>query len=50
MPSIRATVDWIKSMIMFDKNDLTEDSIKKTINVVIKNEEDREKVLKSFHK
>lgn len=50
VPSIRATVDWIKSMIMFDKNDLTEDSIKKTINVVIKNEEDREKVLKSFHK
>ncbi|OPX58318.1 MAG: protein disaggregation chaperone [Methanobacterium sp. PtaB.Bin024] len=50
VPSIRATVDWIKSMNMFDKNDLNEDSIKKTINVVIKNEEDREKVLKSFHK
>jgi MoxR-like ATPase len=50
VPSIRATVDWIKSMIMFNKNDLNEDSVKKTINVVIKNEEDREKVLKSFHK
>ncbi|MCC7550438.1 MAG: MoxR family ATPase [Methanobacterium sp.] len=50
VPSIRATVDWIKSMTMFNKNDLNEDSVKKTINVVIKNEEDREKVLKSFHK
>ncbi|BDZ67012.1 AAA family ATPase [Methanobacterium ferruginis] len=50
VPSIRATVDWIKSMIMFNKNDLNEDSVKKTINVVIKNEEDREKVLNSFHK
>ncbi|BDZ69837.1 AAA family ATPase [Methanobacterium petrolearium] len=50
VPSIRATVDWIKSMIMFGKNDLNEDSVKKTINVVIKNEEDRENVLKSFRK
>jgi len=50
VPSIRATVDWINSMIMFDRNDLNEDSLKKTINVVIKNEEDREKVLRSFHK
>jgi len=50
IPSIRATVDWIKGVIMFDRKELDEDSLKKTINVVIKNEEDREKVLKSFHK
>jgi MoxR-like ATPase len=49
IPSIRATVDWIKGVIMFDKNELDEDSLKKTINVVIKNEEDREKVLESFY-
>jgi MoxR-like ATPase len=50
IPSIRATVDWIKGVIMFDGSELNEDSLKKTINVVIKNEEDREKVLKSLHK
>ncbi len=50
VPSIRATVDWIKGVIMFDRNELDQDSLKKTISVVIKNEEDREKVLKSFYK
>ncbi|MDY9923864.1 MoxR family ATPase [Methanobacterium sp.] len=50
IPSIRATVDWIKGVIMFDRNELDEDSLKKTINVVIKNEEDRVKVLESFYK
>ena len=50
IPSIRATVDWIKGVIMFDRNELDQDSLKKTINVVIKNEEDREKVMESFYK
>lgn len=49
IPSIRATVDWIKGVIMFDRNELDPNSLKKTISVVIKNEEDREKVLESFH-
>ncbi len=49
IPSIRATVDWIKGIIMFDRNELDQDSLKKTINVVIKNEEDRKKVLETFH-
>lgn len=44
-PSIRGTVDWVRSLILFDKTNLDEDSIKKTINVVIKNEEDKNKVL-----
>ncbi|MGZ7208742.1 MAG: AAA family ATPase [Methanobacterium sp.] len=44
-PSIRATIDWVRSIIIFNKNDLDADSFKKTINVVIKNEEDRKKVL-----
>ncbi len=44
-PSIRASVDWVKSLILFNKEDLDSDSLKKTINVVIKNEDDRIKVL-----
>ena len=47
-PSIRATVDWINSLIVFGKDDLDDDSFKKTINVVIKNEDDKNKVLESF--
>ena len=48
VPSIRATVDWINSLVMFGKDDLDDDSLKKTINVVIKNEDDKKKVLESF--
>lgn len=44
-PSIRATVDWVRSLMVFNKDDLDADSLKKTINVVIKNEDDRKKVL-----
>jgi MoxR-like ATPase len=44
-PSIRASVDWVRSLMLFDKDDLDTDSLKKTINVVIKNEDDRKKVL-----
>ncbi|PKL67820.1 MAG: MoxR family ATPase [Methanobacteriales archaeon HGW-Methanobacteriales-1] len=44
-PSIRGTVDWVRSLILFNKTNLDEDSLKKTINVVIKNEEDKNKVL-----
>lgn len=44
-PSIRASVDWVRSMILFNKNSLDAASFKKTINVVIKNEEDRKKAL-----
>jgi MoxR-like ATPase len=44
-PSIRASVDWVRSLRIFNKEDLDADSLKKTINVVIKNEDDRNKVL-----
>ena len=47
-PSIRATVDWINSLLVFGKDDLDDDSFKKTINVVIKNEDDKNKVIESF--
>lgn len=48
VPSIRATVDWINSLVMFGKDDLDDDSFKKTINVVIKNEDDKDKVFDTF--
>lgn len=44
-PSIRATIDWVRSLMIFNKDDLDENSLKKTINVVIKNEDDKKKVL-----
>lgn len=44
-PSIRATVDWVRSLMLFNREELDADSLKKTINVVIKNEDDRKKVL-----
>lgn len=47
-PSIRATVDWVRSLIIFNKDDLDADSLKQTINVVIKDEDDRKKVLESL--
>ena len=48
VPSIRATVDWINSLLMFGKDDLDNESFKKTINVVIKNEDDKNKVIELF--
>ncbi len=47
-PSIRATVDWVRSLMIFGENSLDEDSITKTINVVVKNEEDKNKVLNNI--
>ncbi|MGB9936435.1 MAG: AAA family ATPase [Methanobacterium sp.] len=44
-PSIRATVDWVRSLMIFNKDDLDSDSLQKTIGVVIQNEDDRKKVL-----
>ncbi|MEN4018553.1 MAG: MoxR family ATPase [Methanobacterium sp.] len=44
-PSIRTTIDWVRSIMLFNEDNLDNDSFKKTINVVIKNEDDRKKVL-----
>ena len=48
-PSIRATVDWVRSLMLFNKDNLDADSLKKTINVVIKNEDDKKKVLDNIN-
>ncbi|NYB25743.1 MAG: MoxR family ATPase [Methanobacteriaceae archaeon] len=47
-PSIRASVDWVSSLMIFGQNKLDEESLRKTINVVVKNEEDKNKVLKNI--
>lgn len=47
-PSIRASVDWVRSLLVFKKNDLDAESLEGTINVVVKNEEDKVKVLKNI--
>ena len=47
-PSIRATVDWVRSLMIFNQTSLDEESLNRTINVIVKNEEDKKKVLKSI--
>ena len=51
-PSVRATVDLVKTLLAMDKEELNNDSFKKTLGVILKNEEDKEKVqsLKYFSK
>lgn len=47
-PSIRASVDWVRTLTIFDQHTLDDESLNKTINVVVKNEEDKKKVLKNI--
>jgi MoxR-like ATPase len=49
-PSIRATVDWVKTLMSFNVNELDDESFSKTVSVVLKSEEDKKKVLKKFSK
>jgi MoxR-like ATPase len=48
VPSIRATVDWIKSLMVFGKENLDDKTFRRTINVIIKNEDDKDKVFETF--
>ncbi len=47
-PSIRASVDWVRSILVFNKTGLDGEILENTINVVVKNEEDKNKVLKNM--
>ena len=47
-PSIRATIDWVRSLMIFNKENLDKNTFEETINVVIKNEEDKKKVLENI--
>ena len=49
-PSIRATIDWVKTLLAFKKDELDNETINRTIGVVIKNQEDKEKVSKHLFK
>ncbi|MCL2116160.1 MAG: MoxR family ATPase [Methanobrevibacter sp.] len=47
-PSIRATIDWVRGLIILGKEDLDKNTFEETINVVIKNEDDKKKVLENI--
>ncbi|BDZ68666.1 AAA family ATPase [Methanobacterium ferruginis] len=43
-PSIRATVDWVRTLLSTGHEDGSDESIEETVRVVLKSEEDRKKV------
>lgn len=43
-PSIRASVDWVRTLMATTEGDATDESLKETVHVVLKSEEDRKKV------
>jgi MoxR-like ATPase len=49
-PSIRATIDWVKTLMTFDHDDLDDELFKRTMGVIIKNQEDKKKVTERFLK
>ena len=44
IPSIRATVDWVRTLLATGEEDASDESLEKTVRVVLKSEEDRKKV------
>ncbi|MDZ4171269.1 MAG: MoxR family ATPase [Methanobacteriaceae archaeon] len=49
-PSIRATVDWVKTLITLKHDKLDDKSFKDTVGVVLKNQDDKKKVEVHFLK
>ncbi len=49
-PSIRATVDWIRTIITTGDLEASDESLKRTVQVVLKSEEDRKKVQSTIFK
>ncbi|MCK9151199.1 AAA family ATPase [Methanobacterium alcaliphilum] len=47
-PSIRATIDWVKTLLALGKNELGENEFRKSLGVVVKNQDDQEKVKSRF--
>jgi MoxR-like ATPase len=43
-PSIRATVDWVKTLMALGNHELDETTLKDTVGVVVKNQEDKKKI------
>ncbi|OED30310.1 MoxR family ATPase [Methanosphaera sp. WGK6] len=44
-PSIRATVDWVESLIALNQIPPTREALENTLNVIAKNEEDKERII-----
>lgn len=49
-PSIRATVDWVKTLMALGNEELSEEVFKETVSVVLKNQDDKKKVERNFFK
>lgn len=49
-PSIRATIDWIKTLMAMGNEELGEEAFKETVSVVLKNQDDKKKVERHFFK
>jgi MoxR-like ATPase len=49
-PSIRATVDWVKTLMALGNEELSEEAFKETVSVVLKNQDDKKKVERHFFK
>ncbi|MCD7781651.1 MAG: MoxR family ATPase, partial [Methanosphaera sp.] len=44
-PSIRATVDWVMSLIALGEIPPTREAMENTLNVIAKNEDDKERII-----
>jgi MoxR-like ATPase len=44
-PSIRATVDWVESLIALGEIEPTREALENTLNVIAKNEDDKEQII-----
>ena len=44
-PSIRATVDWVESLIALGEIQPTREALENTLNVIAKNEDDKEQII-----
>lgn len=44
-PSIRATVDWVRSLIALNQIPPTREALEDTLNVIAKNEDDKERII-----
>ncbi|MTK63329.1 MAG: MoxR family ATPase [Methanobacterium sp.] len=49
-PSIRATIDWVKTLMSFNETELNPENFKDTVSVVLKSEDDKKKVMKKYAK
>ncbi len=49
-PSIRAAVDWVKTMLAFGREEIDDETLKETMGVILKSEEDKIKVQNRFFK